>query len=81
MTLTNISEHFIKIIEHIKEDELLASKLVAVVYVYFWFFTMCASCLATRNVWGYLCVIIGDLCTFVTLSLGSRFGSKRLLNE
>ena len=34
-----------------------------------------ASCLATRNVWGNdLIVMISDLCTFVKLSLGSRFG-------
>jgi len=30
--------------------------------------------LAARNVWGYLVVMISDLCTFVKLSRGSRFG-------
>ena len=30
--------------------------------------------LATHNVWGYLVVMISDLCTFVKLSLGSCFG-------
>ena len=34
----------------------------------FFGFTMYASCLATCNVWGYLVVIVSNLCTFVKLS-------------
>ena len=53
-------------------------------YMLLWFFPLAllsvllSLCmlhvLAARNVWGYLVFMISDLCTFVKIFLGSRFG-------
>ena len=58
------------IVEEAAKTKVMVVALLALIR----FFTMYNSCFGCLNVWGYLVVMIRDLCSFVKLSLGSRFG-------